>query len=78
MQDDDSDRPAAPAAKRRRNRKEAVYVRLTAEEREQLVSLAEQLEISTSELVRRSFAGYALAILRGRKVRKHARRNVTP
>lgn len=73
QQDNDSDRPATPVATQRSNRKEAVYVRLTAEERAQLVDLAEQLGITTSELVRRSFAGYATAILRGRKARKSAR-----
>lgn len=71
MQDLD---PIRPVARRGSNRKEAVYVRLSAEERAQLVGFAEQLGITTSELVRRSFAGYASALLRGRKARKSARR----
>lgn len=46
-----------------------VHVRLTAAERDDLLRLASQLDISPSELIRRSFAPYAADLLNRRRRR---------
>jgi len=48
-----------------------VHVRLTAAERDDLLRLASQLDISPSELVRRSFTPYAVDLLNRRRRRTH-------
>lgn len=75
MKDKSGEDGSELVAKREGNRKTAaIFVRLTKEERDRLLSLAEQLGITTSELVRRSFAAYALGKLnyRRRAARKAA------
>jgi hypothetical protein len=50
-------------------RTEQVHVRMSAAERDELLRLASQLDLTPSELVRRSFAPYAADILNRRRRR---------
>lgn len=50
-------------------RTEQVHVRMSAAERDALLKFADQLDLTPSELVRRSFAPYAADILNRRRRR---------
>ncbi len=52
-------------------RTEQVHVRMSAAEREALLKLADQLGLTPSELIRRSFTPYGADLLNRRRRRAH-------